>query len=583
MNNGEKMNNQSCTFLCPLRALYGEEEGIRLYNWLLERIKSFKAEYKREITDSLDEKDVIVITYPDQFIRQGQKPLQTLNHFSNEYLNNFITGIHILPFFPWSSDDGFSVKDYCMVEKDYGSWQDICELGDNFSLMFDAVINHISSESEWFLGFVNGDPEYADFFITCDPDKDLSMVVRPRTSPLLTKFSTETGDKWVWTTFSADQIDINYKNPQVFKNIVDILLFYVKMKASFIRLDAIAYLWKEARTKCIHLPQTHAIIHLFNQILDSIDPNIKLITETNVPHEENVSYFGDGDNEAHLVYNFSLPPLVLNTFYQENSRALTEWTSKLSLPSNKVTFFNFLASHDGIGITPVHGILSEGEIENIKNEISNRNGFISYKKNQDQTETAYELNISYFDALSILDEQYGSQNHINRFICAHAIMFSLVGLPGIYIHSLLGSPGWLDGVELTGKNRTINRKKFQYEEIIKDISTDVSIPGMVYKRMKQLISHRAQSSAFHPHGAQLVLDLGENIFALLRISPDGEEYVLCVHNITANSVELIIEPEKLGIWGKVWRDIISDIKIDLENDTKLKLEPFQVAWFKNEE
>ena len=375
---------------------------------------------------------------------------------------------------------------------------------------------------------------------------------------------------------------MNYKNPQVFKEIVDILLLYIHNGASIIRLDAIAYLWKEVGTKCIHLPQTHAIVHLFNRILDEVAPNVKLITETNVPHEENISYFGDGYTEAHLVYNFTLPPLVLHTLYSENANNLTRWASQLTLPTDQVTFFNFLASHDGIGVTPVKGILTDKDIEQLEMEVIKRNGLISYKKNQDNTESPYELNISYLDALSITNEKYGSRNHIARFILAHAIMMSMVGLPGLYVHSLLGTKSWHEGVERTGQKRTINRKKFDYEKIIEELNDESSITKQVYRGISELLQMRARSSAFHPHGAQLILDLDKSIFALLRISPTGNDIVLCLHNISSSPVEVNIDPQAAGLAGNNWQDMFSETVINLDASLKLTMAPYQVAWFRKE-
>ena len=578
------ISNENCQLLCPLKTLYGDSEGNDLFSWLKEKLNNFRLDQDLLTgpQDQINEKDSIIITYADQFSSVDELPLRTLKRFSAAYLDEVVSGIHLLPFFPWSSDDGFSVIDYRAVDPLFGSWQDVKELGENFKLMFDAVINHISSKSKWFLEFLEGEPKYENYFITMDPAEDLSMVVRPRTSPLLTLYASKSGDKWVWTTFSADQIDLNYKNPQVFKDVVEILLFYIQNGAYFIRLDAIAYLWKEKGTKSIHLPQTHAIIHLFNSIIKEIAPHVKLITETNVPHKENVSYFGDGSDEAHLVYNFALPPLILHTFYSQNTKALTDWAAALSLPSNEVTFFNFLASHDGIGITPVQGLISEKEIEQIVKEVLNRRGLISYKKNPDNSESPYELNISYFDALSLTKENYGSDNHINRFLCAHAIMFSIVGLPGIYIHSMLGSPSWHKGVNSTGHRRTINRKKYNIEEITKELSDIESVPSKVYQGIKALLQNRTKSSAFHPHGAQLVIDINPSIFSIIRISPQGDEIALCLHNITSTQTDIEIDPEGIGLSGQVWRDIITDHVIDLSGKVDLNLDPYQVAWFKQE-
>jgi sucrose phosphorylase len=197
-----------------------------------------------------------------------------------KYARGVITGVHVLPFFPYSSDDGFSVIDYTAVNPDFGTWADVERLGRNFRLMFDAVINHISAHSGWFQEFLKGNPGFADYFIVVEEGTDLSQVVRPRALPLLTSVQTAHGERLVWTTFSADQIDLNYANPDVLLEIIEILLLYVEKGAEIIRLDAIAYLWKKIGTPCIHLEETHRVVKLFRTVFDAVAPHVMLITRT---------------------------------------------------------------------------------------------------------------------------------------------------------------------------------------------------------------------------------------------------------------------------------------------------------------
>ena len=385
------------SLLSSLSFLYGAEKAPQL----LERAQKIVDRYRSRIpfgTTELTEKDSILITYGDQLTSPEEMPLQTLGTFCSENLSGVIGGIHILPFYPWTSDDGFSVVDYRKVDPALGTWDDLATMQEHFRLMFDGVINHISSQSEWFQAFLKDDPNYADYFIVVEDSPDLSRVVRPRALPLLTSFQTPSGEKRVWTTFSEDQIDLNYQNPEVLLEILDILLMYVERGATFIRLDAIAYLWKEIGTTCIHLPQTHQVIQFLRAALNEVAPYAQLITETNVPHTDNISYFGDDSNEAQMVYNFALPPLILHTFRAGDACALSRWTEELSLPSDHVTFFNFLASHDGIGLNPVRGILSADEIDELVEQTLEHGGLVSYKQNSDGSQSPYEMNINYFSS-----------------------------------------------------------------------------------------------------------------------------------------------------------------------------------------
>jgi len=442
--------------------------------------------------------------------------------------------------------------------------------------MFDGVINHISSQSEWFKSFLNGDAQYADYFILAEESPALSKVVRPRALPLLTLFHTPSGEKRVWTTFSADQIDLNYQNPEVLFEILDILLMYVERGATFIRLDAIGYLWKEIGTTCIHLPQTHQMIQFLRAVLDDVAPFVQLITETNVPHIDNISYFGDGTNEAQLVYNFALPPLVLHTFRVGDASALSDWAKELTLPSDRVTFFNFLASHDGIGLNPVRGILPEQDIEALVEKTLEHGGLISYKLNSDGSQSPYEMNISYFDALSNPQGNEPLELQAARFMAAQSIMLSLVGVPGIYFHSLFGSRSWRAGVDVTARNRTINRQKFDLATLETELADPASLRSLVFQCYAHLLKARSTSSAFDPHGKQQVLDCGKATFALLRISPDGSQRVLCLHNVSRQSQNLT--PDLKDIFSSVpLTDLTTGRPIDKATGS-LSLQPYQTLW-----
>ena len=523
----------------------------------------------------VDQRDAILIAYPDQVRQAGEATLQTLRRFCRRHLSGVLNAIHLLPFYPFSSDDGFSVIDYRGIAPGLGGWEDIRSLGTSFLLMFDAVINHISAESAWFQAYLQDEHPYRDFFIEVEPGTDLSLVARPRTLPLLTPFTTHSGVKLVWTTFSPDQIDLNYRNPAVLLEIVDLLLFYAQQGANFIRLDAIAYLWKEPGTACIHLSQTHQVIQLFRAILNEIAPHVQLITETNVPHLDNIAYFGDGENEAQLVYNFALPPLILHTLHIGDARALTRWTSGLRLPSNRITFFNFLASHDGVGVNPARGILSEAEIEQLVRRVQERGGLVSFKTNPDGSHSPYELNVDYFDALLDPGADPAAELQVERFIAAHAIMFSMVGVPGIYFHSLFGSRGWLEGVRQSGHNRAINRQKLDLGELESQLAAVGSLRSRVFQRLARLLAIRAGQAAFHPYGEQRVLEFGRAIYAHLRISPDGLEKVLCLHNVSRRDQHVELDLASLG--GSSALELVSGEGISQERTT-VHLRPYQFYW-----
>ncbi len=565
--------------------LYGPDRGQTCFQQLMSRLDDFRTRHPALSAEPVapherfTERDAVLITYGDSLRAEGEAPLRTLHRFLKARLMGVISTVHILPFFPYSSDDGFSVIDYLAVNPDLGTWDDIARLRGDFKLMFDAVINHISAHSAWFQGFVSGDPTYRDFFITVDPTTDLSSVVRPRTLPLLTPVQTAEGVRHVWTTFSADQIDLNYANPAVLLRIVDVLLFYVAQGADLIRLDAIAYLWKRVGTPCIHLPETHAVVRLFRDILDYVAPAVALITETNVPHKENVSYFGDGTDEAQLVYQFALPPLLAHTFATGDASALSRWAAGLEKLSDQTSYFNFTASHDGIGVRPVEGILTPDEIAALVERARAHGGDVSYKTNSDGSRSPYELNINYFDMLSDPQGDEPLALQARRFLAAQAIQLAFVGVPGIYIHSLLGSRNWYEGVTRTGILRAINREKLAYDEVEAALSDPTSLRSLVFYPYRELLIRRAAQRAFHPNGPQQVLTLHPAVFALLRTSPQGDEQVLALTNVSGEPVTVDLSGVALDD-VRAFHDVLSGRQVSAGE--ALRLEPYDVLWLKAE-
>lgn len=564
-----------------LDLLYGPAQAAMLYPRLAALVAGYELQPAQVAsTDRVSERDVILITYGDLVQQAGQTPLATLHEMLTTELQDVVNTVHILPFFPYSSDDGFSVIDFLAVDPALGDWSDVARLAERFKVMFDAVINHISVQSAWFKGYLADDPTYRDFFIAVDPAEDLSAVTRPRTLPLLTPFQTAAGEKHVWTTFSADQVDLNYAAEDVLLAVVDVLLQYVVRGASLIRLDAIAYLWKTIGTTCIHLPETHAVVQLMRDVLDAAAPDVLIITETNVPHDENISYFGDGTNEAQLVYQFSLPPLILHSFRVGDVRALSDWAATLVSMADTTTYFNFTASHDGIGVRPAAGLISDEAVQALATHAQARGGQVSFKTNSDGTQSPYELNVTYVDAI-IDPAETDPARQAEQFLASQAIMLAFVGVPGIYFHSLLGSRNWLAGVEQTGRARSVNREKLDYAALQAELADPGSLRHHIFTRYCDLIRIRTGEAAFHPNGAQVVLDVNPAVLALRRTSPDGAACVLALHNVSARPQAVSLTAAHTG--GRDVRCLFDLVQRQLfawSDGVDLVLQPFQVMWLK---
>ena len=577
-----------------LQFLYGEEtsatylpelERILKVHYAFKQIQMIERENDFIPGERFTQRDIILITYGDLFHSKTLSPLAMLAKVCDTYLKGAINTLHILPFFPFSSDKGFSIIDFETVDPNLGTWQDIEKLESRYQLMFDGVINHVSSKSRWFQEFLNGNPLYQDFFISYSSHDDLTehqrrLIFRPRTSDILTRFQTINGPRYVWTTFSSDQIDLNYKNPKVLLRVIEILLFYIRKGADILRLDAVSYLWDEPGTRSIHLKQTHEIIKLFRDIFNIVAPTVALITETNVPHNENISYFGDGSDEANMVYNFALPPLVLHTFYTGDTTVLSEWASGLTAPSETTTFFNFLDTHDGIGLMAVKDILSKKDIDFIIKTAESHGGLISYKSDADGNKEPYEINITWYSAINCEFKNEDIFLQVKRFVASRCIALVLQGVPGIYIHGLIGTSNDINAVKTSNSNRAINRTVFDGDALIaKTLKDPNSKLFHINWELERIIPVRTKHRAFHPNGGQKILKISPHVFAVFRTSPEHDQHILSLTNVINDSISIQISIYSLDLTETEWNDLINGGEwIAERGELNVTLSPYEVVW-----
>ena len=561
-----------------LARVYGIEEADILLDRLYRMVGRYGVGAQlNQNSPNLTARDVVLITYADMVksSSEEQSPLGALKEFCTARLKGAVSAIHILPFYPWTSDDGFSVVDYREVSPDYGTWDDVSKLGEEFELMFDLVLNHCSSKSPWFKEYVSGVEPGLNYIMEGNPKTDLSMVVRPRSTPLLTPYQTRKGERHVWTTFSADQVDLDWTSPDLLFEFLDIILYYVSIGCKILRLDAVAFLWKKIGTDCLYLPETHEIIKLIRNFLEVVAPDVVILTETNVPHAENISYFGKGD-EAHAVYQFSLPPLLLHGLLRGTSEHLTDWATNLAPPPKGCHFLNFTASHDGVGVRPLEGILPHDEILGLADEIRQKGGFVSMRRMEDGSESPYELNSTYFSALS---DPENEDMGMARFQCSQAVALAMKGIPAVYFHSLCGTPNDLEGYKVTKRNRTVNRKKWAQDELNQLLDDQETLPAQIFSWYSRTLRMRAGCPAFHPEAPQEILNFGSDLFAVRRDSTDGGLSVICLFNFTSedSKVSDMSLLNSLFPEGKA-RDLISGGEIDWGKKDALTLRPYQAVW-----
>ena len=574
----DRLNELKARISDHLAKLYADEDLDTLANDII-RIMALDLSVKhvQSHVNLWDEKDIVAITYGDSIKKENELPLLTLHNFLLEKLQGVINSVHILPFYPYSSDDGFSVINFSEVNQSLGDWENISAIANDFKLMADLVINHCSSRSVWFDHYKEAKHPGADYFIECQPDLDLSEVVRPRTSSLLRKTETLAGEKYVWCTFSHDQIDLNFKNPKVLLEFVKIIKLYLDQGVVLFRLDAVAFLWKEIGTPCVNLAETHEVIRLLRLLIEHDNPAAIIITETNIPNRENLSYFGNA-NEAHLIYNFSLPPLILHTLLTGRSELLKQWMMSMPPAQNGTTYFNFIASHDGIGLRPVEGILSEDEVDELAALMQDFGGDVSWRTLADEQHRPYELNISLIDAFK---GTYKGRDayQLNRFVCAHAIMLALEGMPAFYIHSLFATPNDHRKMEATSNKRSINRHTWDCDDLLKLLNDETSVNYQAFSQLTSLISIRKRQRAFHPNATQFTMHFADAIFAFWRQSQDRAQSIFCIYNVTNEVQQFALKDVNL-IELDGWHDLVSGYKyIDPRED--ITLQPYSFVWITN--
>ena len=349
------------------------------------------------------------------------------------------------------------------------------------------------------------------------------------------------------------------------------------MGVKIFRFDAVAFLWKKLNSASINLPETHEVIRLLRSLLEHAEKDAVIITETNIPNTQNLTYFGNA-NEAHAIYNFSLPPLLINSLVTGNCLYLKRWLMSMPPSQNGTTYFNFIASHDGIGLRPAEGLLSDYELTTLVETMQEFGGKVSWRTTETGDPKPYEINIALYDALQGTTK--GKDNlGLQRFICAHAIMFGLEGIPGVYIHSLLGTKNDYEKVENTQQNRSINRHRWDYEILKDNLEDETNHHSIVLASLKELLDIRIKQPAFHPNATQFTLHLGLQMFGFWRQSLDRKQSIFCISNISGHEMELVIQDLNL-IMTDDWFELISGEALNTQEESMM-LAPYQTVWLSN--
>jgi len=522
----------------------------------------------------VSEKTTMVICYGDSIYSKNKKHLKTFQAFFNKKLNKFIDTIHFLPFYPSSSDSGFAVKDHYKIDSKFGNWLNIKNFSSKAHIMADMVINHASARGLWFKNFLKEKKPGKDYFLLINSKFNASKVVRPRDHKLLKEINIFKKKEYLWRTFSDDQIDLNFYNPKVLLRFIKIMLNLIKNGVTIFRLDAIAYLWKKSGTKCINLKQTHEIVKVLRIVSNSLNIKTIIVTETNLPEKENLSYFGNND-ESNWIYNFTLPPLLIYSLLFENGTYLNAWCKKLPQTKKGNSYLNFIASHDGIGMRPLEGIINNQSIKKLLLRLKKNGSKFSYRKVNNNKKKVYESNITVFDALKVSDKDKKGLYNFQRYIAAHAIMFSFEGVPAIYFNSLFGKSNDEARYVITGNNRDVNRFKWNELNILKKIKSNSSKEYYIFETLKYLLKIRKKQKAFHPNAYRTNINLGDNFFCIKRVSLDKKQTILCITNLTSK-----LQNVKINKKFNKFKNLI-DLNVKHQISNSINLKPFETIWLSN--
>ncbi len=402
-------------------------------------------------------------TYADRF---GQGDLVTLQNLLNNQFAGVFGGVHLLPFyFPIDgADAGFDPVDHTQVDNRLGGWNNVKDLSESYDVMADVIVNHVSSNSLAFKDYLKNaeDSVYADLFLTYEKvfptgatQEQLVNLYRPRPGLPFSKIKLANGkEELFWTTFTADQIDIDVFSEAGKNYLLSILDKLEQANVKMIRLDAAGYAVKKAGSRCFMTDETFDFIESFSTM--AADRGIEVLVEIHAHYLTQVAIA----KKAGWVYDFALPPLLLHTLIAKNSKSLQAWY-EIS-PRNAVTV---LDTHDGIGIIDIaaekgvgSGLLTNDEVNELVENIHSNSGHTSRKATGAAASNLdlYQVNCTYYEALGKDDQAY---------LLARLIQFFSPGIPQVYYVGLLAGENDMALLEKTGVGRDINRHYYSLDEI----------------------------------------------------------------------------------------------------------------------
>jgi sucrose phosphorylase len=469
---------------------------------------------------------VMLITYANSM----GKNIAQLEYVLNHIVKGAVAGVHILPFFPSSSDRGFSPLRYDIVDPEFGDWSDLARLSEKYFLMYDFMINHLSSQSSYFQDFIAKKDKspfttmfirHKDFWPNGEPTtEEIERIYKrkPKAPNVIVKFNNGTAER-VWCSFGDDQIDLNIQSEVTWQFIQDNLKILADHGAAFIRLDAFAYTTKKVGSTCFF--EEPEIWEILDRVKNILSPyQVEILPEVHEHYAIQLKLAEKG----YWVYDFALPMLLLHALHTGETTNLVHWLQ--ICPRKQLTT---LDTHDGIGVVDVRGLLTDEQIDRTKDLLFSHGANIKriYNTEAYGNLDIYQINCTYYSALG---------NNNDAYTIARAVQMFAPGIPQIYYVGLLAGKNDIKLVESTKNGRDINRHSFTIEEIARETKRPV------VQKILKLMRFRNEFPAFAGeceassndseliikrvsggYCAELVADMKTYVYSIKYSGPDGNK------------------------------------------------------------
>ncbi len=602
------MNQTKIEFI--YRKIYGNHQNVdSSLADLFDLMNSAKSKRKPELkkldkTQSnwyFSNKMIGMTLYVDLFAGSFNQLVEKIDYFKELG----ITYLHLMPLLKpreGENDGGYAVEDYRDVDPKLGSMDDFSKLLDFYNendikICIDYVVNHVAKEHEWAKKALDNVNEFQDYFIMFDDNTIPNLYnetvpeVLPDKCPGNFTYYPEI-EKFVFTSFSDFQWDLNFKNPRVFNGMIDNLLYLANLGVNMIRLDAIPFMWKELGTTCRNLEPIHDLMRLFYLVKDEVCPSCALLGEAIVEPEQIVSYFGDEKyTECEVMYNANLMVDVYNSFATRDTRLMTIDANRFQLP-NKGTWMNYVRCHDDIGWGFNETAISDMGFDPLSHKqflikFYGNNFHHTFSKGED-----YQYNPINQDArtngtlASLLGLEKALESHevykqyiaLRRINLAHALILAYRGIPLLYNGdelATLNNQTYKDDKEKMNEGRWVHRPYFDWKR-----SKNKDVCGTpefeVYQSLKKLIKLRKSLTFLHGQTKQFAVDVQNNgVFCLIR--QHRQKTFLALFNFTESSQVIHTYHLRQLLVGYQYVDLIQDRELDL-HDEKIELSPYEYMW-----